>query len=87
MSHGIHSLRAETGQAIRSPSEAEAALRNVSCYLTVLEDNKKASRFLPDDASLALDMAQFVCNRIQGKNDSVFIPTMRLSISQLAAGL
>lgn len=35
-------------------------------YLAILEDNKKASRFVPDDAALALDMAGFVRNRLRG---------------------
>ena len=33
-------------------------------YLAVLEDNKRACRFVLDDAALAMDMAGFVQNRL-----------------------
>lgn len=44
----------------------DADLARLTRYLAVLEDNKKAARFIPDDAALALDMAGFVRNRLQG---------------------
>ena len=43
--------------------EARQELARLTRYLAILEDNKKASRFVPDDAALALDMAGFVRNR------------------------
>lgn len=46
--------------------EARLELARLTRYLAILEDNKKASRFVPDDAALALDMAGFVRNRLRG---------------------
>ncbi|MBO4369538.1 MAG: hypothetical protein J5803_05510 [Desulfovibrio sp.] len=71
---------AEGSLNIRSPG-VETELNRLDSYLTVLEDNRKAARFVPDDAVLALDMASFVCDRLQGRRDRSFIPVMRLSLA------
>ncbi len=47
--------------------EARQELARLTRYLAILEDNKKASRFVPDDAALALDMAGFVRNRLRNR--------------------
>ena len=47
--------------------ESNAELSMLTRYLAVLEDNKKASSFIPDDAAMALDMAGFVRNRLYGR--------------------
>lgn len=59
------SLTAKTAQDDADP-EARQDLARLTRYLAILEDNKKASRFVPDDAALALDMAGFVRNRLCG---------------------
>lgn len=64
---------------IRSPGELET-LSKIDSYLAVLEDNRKSSRFLPTDMSLALDMANFVCERLHGREERKFIPAKRLSL-------
>ena len=65
---------------IRAPGEKET-LQRIDSYLAVLEDNRNASRFVPNDALLALDMASFVCERLHGRQERRFIPAMRLSLS------
>ncbi|MBR3663519.1 MAG: hypothetical protein IKN64_02550 [Desulfovibrio sp.] len=72
--------QSEGPQKIRSPGNS-AELNRLDSYLTVLEDNRKAARFVPDDAALALDMARFVCGRLHGREDPSFIPVMRLAMS------
>ena len=72
--------QAEGSQKIRSPGNG-ADLNRLDSYLTVLEDNRKAARFVPNDAVLALDMARFVCGRLYGREDRSFIPVMRLAMS------
>lgn len=60
-------------------SEELLALNN---YLAVLEENKRAARFVPDDAMMALDMAGFVRNRLCGDR-----PATGSSLSRLALAL
>ena len=57
-----------TAKAAQDDADPEARLElaRLTRYLAILEDNKKASRFVPDDAALALDMAGFVRNRLRG---------------------
>lgn len=43
-------------------------MEKLDLYLSIVENNKKSSRFIPDDALLALDMAGFVRGRIAGKS-------------------
>ncbi|MDO5484018.1 MAG: hypothetical protein Q4F27_03835, partial [Desulfovibrionaceae bacterium] len=47
-------------------TEGSEELAQLTRYLTVLEENKKAASFVPDDAMMALDMAGFVRNRLCG---------------------
>ena len=56
-----------TAKAAQDDADPEARLElaRLTRYLAILEDNKKASRFVPDDAALALDMAGFVRNRLR----------------------
>ncbi len=58
-------------------------LSRLDSYLTVLEDNRKAAEFIPDDANLALDMAQFICDQLQGRKAKPLIPMMRQSLAIL----
>ena len=48
------SLTAKAAQDDADP-EARQDLARLTRYLAILEDNKKASRFVPDDEALALD--------------------------------
>ncbi len=73
-------------QKIRSPGRNllnGTDAQRLDCYLTVLEDNRKAARFLPNDATLAMDMACFVCDRLQGRTGRPTIPTTRLTMTLL----
>lgn len=72
--------RFEGVNKIRSPGE-QASLNQIDNYLAVLEDNRKAARFLPSDAALALDMANFVCERLHGRQGRKFVPASRLSLA------
>ena len=53
-------------EAARETNDPQTArdLHMLDRYLAVLEDNKKACRFILDDAALAMDMAGFVQNRL-----------------------
>lgn len=50
-------------------------------YLAVVENNKKSSRFIPDDALVALDMAGFVRGCLTGGARSSRVSTARLALS------
>ncbi|MBQ7738845.1 MAG: hypothetical protein IJT59_04255 [Desulfovibrionaceae bacterium] len=79
LTNNCQSLR-EGAHKIRSPGERET-LNQIDSYLAVLEDNRTAARFLSTDMSLALDMANFVCERLHGREERRFIPAARLSLS------
>ncbi|MBQ7457290.1 MAG: hypothetical protein IJS54_06780 [Desulfovibrio sp.] len=76
-------IRAPNTPAFAQASEAESTIQTLDCYLTVLEDNKKAACFIPDDAAMALDLACFVCDRYQGRTERTSMPAMRLSMALL----
>ncbi len=50
-------------------------------YLAIAENNKKSSRFIPDDALLALDMAGFVRGCLAGKANHTPVSAARLALS------
>ena len=82
MSHILHE---KDRHMIRSPGNQENTvnLSRLDSYLTVLEDNRKAAGFIPDDAKLAMDMATFICDQLQGRKARPFIPTIRQSLAIL----
>ncbi|MBR4742042.1 MAG: hypothetical protein IK079_04010 [Desulfovibrio sp.] len=82
MSLYIQSHLLEGNKKIRSPGEQEN-LDRIDSYLAVLEDNRKSAAFIPTDAALALDMANFVFDRLQGRRERKFVPAMRLSMALL----
>lgn len=45
-------------------TDAAENLAKLDHYLAILEENKRANRFIPNDAGLALDMAGFVRNQL-----------------------
>ena len=64
------------------PPGTRQELTKIDRYLDILEDNKNASRFVPNDAAVALDMAGFVRRRVgDGK------PGPALSAARLALAL
>ncbi len=74
------SLTTKNAQDDADP-EAREDLARITRYLAILEDNKKASRFVPDDAALALDMAGFVRNRLCGGRAAPGSSLARLALS------
>ncbi len=60
---------------------AQEELAQVSRYLAVLEENRGASRFVLDDAALALDMAGFVKNRLHKGHIAPASPLARLALA------
>ncbi len=56
-------------------------LAQLDRYLAILEDNKKASRFIADDAAVALDMAAFVRRSLDGS------PGFGLGVTRLSMAL
>ena len=69
--------------------EDQRDLDRLDRYLAILETNKKACRFVPDDALMALDMAGFVRGRLNGSHPAVPISISRLALSlvQTRSGL
>lgn len=66
------------GNAKRGEHEESA---QISRYLAVLEENRGASRFVLDDAALALDMAGFVKNRLRKGRAAQANPLARLALA------
>ncbi len=56
-------------------------LDKLDLYLATIENNKKSSRFVPDDALMALDMAGFVQGCLTGKPNRAPVSTARLALS------
>lgn len=59
-------------------------LRNAAAldrYLAILEANRTSSRFIPDDALLALDMAGFVSGELRNTNLSNQVSVGRLALA------
>lgn len=50
-------------------------------YLAIMETNRKASRFVPDDALLALDMAGFVTGHLANPDLSPQVSAARMALA------
>lgn len=78
-------LTNQTGTDKKPPDSSDPGaheeLAQVSRYLAVLEENRGASRFVLDDAALALDMAGFVKNRLQKGHAARASPLARLALA------
>lgn len=57
------------------------AAASLDRYLAILEANRTASRFVPDDALLALDMAGFVSGAIRNSHLHSQVSTGRLALA------
>lgn len=57
-------------------------LASLDKYLAIIENNRKACQFVPNDAMLALDMAGFVSGRLYSARER-----SRLSVARLALAL
>lgn len=61
--------------------EDQRDLNRLDHYLAIMETNKKSSKFIPDDALLALDMAGFVRGCLNGKANSRPVSIARLALA------
>lgn len=79
------SLTAKTapGSDVTASAEDLAMLQR---YLSIIDNNKKASRFVPDDAVLALDMADAVRNSLCGAHEKAGISAGRLALALVQPG-
>lgn len=50
-------------------------------YLAIMESNRKSSRFIPDDALMALDMAGFVRGQIDNSRHGQPVSAARLALA------
>lgn len=69
---------------IKRPDEPPGTrqdLAKIDRYLDVLNDNKNASRFVPNDAAVALDMAGFVRRRVGNGRSGPVLSTPRLALA------
>lgn len=55
-------------------------------YLAVVENNKKASFFVPNDALVALDMAGFALGQLAPGKGSVPVSAARLALALVQPG-
>lgn len=62
-------------------AEDQLDLDRLDRYLALVEINKMASRFIPDDALLALDMAGFVRGNLPGGKPGATLSTARLALA------
>ena len=63
------------------PPGTHQDLSKIDRYLEILEDNKNASRFVPNDAAVALDMAGFVRSRVGAGRTGPALSTARLALA------
>ena len=63
------------------PPGSHQELSKIDRYLDILSDNKNASRFVPNDAVVALDMAGFVRYRVGGGRTGPVLSTARLALA------
>lgn len=63
------------------PLDEQRELDALNRYMAMIEDNKNSCRFVPNDALLAIDMASFVRERLDGKSGP------HISASRLAMAL
>lgn len=80
------SLTAKTAQDGSEMANSED-LAMLDRYLSILENNKKASRFVPVDAMLALDMADTVRNNLCGTREKSGLSLGRLALSLVQPGI
>ncbi len=63
------------------PDEQQRDIRRLARYLAVIEDNKKASLFVPNDALVALDMAGYALGKVSGSRNCVPVSAARLALA------
>ncbi len=56
-------------------------LARLNRYLAILENNRKAASFVPDEALMALDMAEFVRQRLHDRNLQSSPSAARMALS------
>lgn len=61
--------------------DGQGNLSELDRYLAVLQDNKNSCKFVPNDAFVALDMASFVRDQLDGARIKARISTARLALS------
>lgn len=62
-------------------NEDEQNLARLNRYLAILENNRKAASFVPDEALMALDMAEFVRQRLHDRNLQSSPSAARMALS------
>lgn len=67
-------------------TEDERNLARLNRYLAILENNRKAASFVPDEALVALDMAEFVRQRLHHKNLHSSPSAARMALSLVQRG-
>lgn len=63
------------------PGEDQRDAALLDRYLAIMETNKKSSRFVPNDALLALDMAEFARGQLSPECRRPHVSTARLAMS------
>ena len=63
------------------PPGTQQNLSKIDRYLDILEHNKNASRFVPSDAAVALDMAGFVRRRVGAGRPGPALSAARLALA------
>ena len=63
------------------PEQDQRDLQKLDLYLATIENNKKSSRFVPDDALMALDMAGFVQGCLNGKTQAAPVSVARMALA------
>ena len=82
MSLALHDKVSDTSQYQENEFvEAQRDMDHLNRYLAIMEANKKSCRFVPDDALIALDMAGFVRDCLNGHRPAVPVSTARMALS------
>ena len=61
--------------------EDQRDMDRLNRYLAIMEANKKSCKFVPSDAFLALDMAGFVRDCLNGKRKATPVSASRMALS------
>lgn len=81
MSLILNNISTPTWNMLDGPGDDYRDAQMLDRYLAIMETNKAASRFVPNDVMLALDMVGFVRDHLAGANSAAKVSTARMALA------